>query len=87
METWAIITIAVIASLGVFICAHNKWKKYKKKYFTDDPDENGVDLDINDVDLILEGENVDTNRPLHREMDNENYMTTPRQNLQRTNSF
>jgi hypothetical protein len=88
IQTWAVILIVVIVSLDILIWAVQKWKKYKKKYFTDDPDEEeDTALDLEALELTLDGGSVETSRNLHREMENENYAITPRTNLQRTNSF
>lgn len=88
IETWAVILIAVIVSLGVLTWAVQKWKKYKRKYFTDESnDDEDNEVSVEALEFTLDGEGAVVSSSNKNSVDNDGYMTTPRGTLKRTNSF
>lgn len=85
IETWAVILTGVIFCIGVLICAKNKWKKYQLKYFTEEPEENVLDIEA--LEFTIDEPVEPVRRNSHREMENDNYDAVPRPTLQRTNSL
>lgn len=89
IQTWAVILIVVLVSLGILIWAVQKWKKYKRKYFTDDPNDDDDEMvDLEALELTLDDETIAVSRNLQGEMEEIDHIATAtRGALHRTNSF